>query len=333
LSIKGIRGHEKTVEMLDRAIGSGRIPHSYLFTGISGIGKKLLAIKLAQSLQCGDAADKPCDLCNSCRKVTANNHPDVIVIEPDGTFIKIDQIRDLQKRLAYKPFEGAKTVCIIDGADKLNLAAANSLLKTVEEPPATTHLILIAENIRQVIPTIVSRCQRIKFHPLPSNVIEELLVKSKSIPPAEARSVARFAEGSIGKSLDFIESFPLNERVKLLTAFTGMKSVEEIFSSAEELTNKDNIEKLMKSLEILKFFLRDILLVKMGMPDHYIINIDYYEFISKKAQKETEEDLLRMIDSVAKTEKAIMMNANKKMAVINMLINITLKKETSWKKR
>lgn len=316
----GIRGHKRQIEIIERALAGNTVPHAYLFAGMSGIGKKRVALNLAGALQCSSAGDRPCGACNGCRKSKDGNHPDILSIEPDGKFIKIEQIRDLQKRLGYKPFEGKASVCIIDGADKMNLAAANSLLKLLEEPPAAAYLILIAENVRQILPTIISRCQKIKFNTLSNDEISDILMKEQGLSGKEAASAARISEGSPGKAITFFENFPADEKNRLLSAVTGLENMDEVFSLAEELTKKEGIEKLMDSLELIKFYLRDLAFLKAGMGEDQLINIADTDILEKGEASYSLNSLLNMAEAVSTTETALLMNGNKRLAVENMLI-------------
>ncbi len=316
----GIIGHSKQLEALTRALEGGKVPHAYLFTGIGGIGKKRVAINLAKALQCTASWERPCNHCSGCEKTESGIHPDVTLLERDGNYIKIEQIRTLQKQLGYKPFEGKATVCIIDGADFLNIAAANALLKTLEEPPPATHLILVAENVRQVIPTILSRCQRLNFHPLSTEDIVRILVAEKDVEGKDAKAVAKIAEGSAAKAFGYLESFSEEEREALIGTIWDIKSVEDVFSTAEKLTNKDNLERLTEMLEMVKFFLRDAMLIKTGLGQDRLISMGNFEAIKKSASAHSLSDLLSMADKISKTEAALMMNANKKLTVETMLL-------------
>jgi len=295
---------------------------------MSGIGKRRVALNLACALQCSSTGEKPCGICNGCRKSADRNHPDIILVEPDGKFIKIEQIRALQKRLAYKPFEGKAAVCIIDGADKMNPAAANALLKLLEEPPAAAYLILLAENVRQLLPTIISRCQKIKFNTLSNDEISDILVKEQGLSERDAAGIARISEGSPGKALSFFESFPADEKERLLSAVTELGSMDEVFSLAEELTKKDSLEKLMDSLEIIKFYLRDLAFVKAGMGEDQLIKIAHQDIMRKGEAFYSLNSLLHMAEAVSGTETALLMNGNKRLAVEDMLIKFYYEKAT-----
>ena len=182
-----ISGQEKAVQRLTGFIRKGTPPHALLFTGIYGIGKKKTALAFAMGLNCHSIAGQsdmesestePCGLCRSCKKIAAGQHPDLIIVEPEQSRIKISAVRDLGNSLAVKPYEALKRVVIIDQAQAMNPEAGNSLLKLLEEPPDNTLLILIAGNTQSLLPTIVSRCQQVTFKPIPEYALaEHLLVR------------------------------------------------------------------------------------------------------------------------------------------------------------
>lgn len=329
MGFQDISGHIRQIEIITRALKSGTLPHAYLFVGEDGIGKKLVAKKLAQALQCGAADEKPCSACENCRKVESCNHPDVIYIEPDGPLIKADQIRALQKRLGYKPFEGGSTISIINGADKLNISAANSLLKTLEEPPASTHLILLAENTRRVLPTIISRCQRLRFNPLSRDEIEHVLIRH-GLSREEASSLSGVSEGSPGKAFRFMELFPPTERENFLASATNIGGVGDVFLLAEKMTGKENADRLTEYLEVLKTFFRDVILYKLGDCPDMIINTNHLKKIEYKSKKHTLKELIMIIETISKTETALAMNANKRLAVENMLLKTFKQRVIPW---
>jgi len=323
--MRRILGHQRQIDILDRAVSNNKLSHAYLFSGPAGTGKRLVAMRLAKSLQCDAECGKPCDRCLPCKKVEEGNHPDISVVEPDGQFIKVEQIREMQKRVGYKPFEGKATVCIIDGADRLNISAANSLLKTLEEPPAQTHLILTAENIRVVIPTILSRCQRINFSPLSDEEVEEILKEDEAFTSedikADIKAVAAMSGGSPGKALSIAGAFPLDEKDLFLKELSGMDSAEKAFLFAEKLVARDQIDRLMEKLELLKFFMRDVMLTKLGQSSK-VVNTGQNDIIVKRAEQLTVKEIISKLEMISETEKSITMNANKRLAVETMLLKL-----------
>jgi len=323
---QGITGHEKQIDTIERALESGTLPHAYLFSGMGGIGKRLIALKLAETLQCNSPESRPCGKCSGCRKIKEGNHPDLIELQADGNFIKIEQIRGLQKRLSLKSFEGRATVCIIDGAEKMNPAAANALLKTLEEPPQDTYLILLTENIRQVISTVISRCRRLNFNPLSADNISSTLIKDKGIDKKDAIAAAGMSEGSMGKALDLLECFDAKEREQMFELVIDFKNVDDVFSISEKLTKKEGTIKLMDFIDMLKFFLRDLMVFKSGVKKDRLLNIASDEILKKGAGSFSPAALIEIFETVAKTETAIMMNVNKRLAVENMLLKFYNKK-------
>ena len=181
-------------------------PHSgYLFAGPEGVGRRQVALAMARALNCRaeDPAERPCEGCAQCRKILGDNHPDVWTVEPTGKarIITVKQIRELQRQVALRRGEGRFRVVIVEDAQSMRVEAANSFLKTLEEPPAGTVLVLLVTQIGAVLPTIQSRCQKIRFAPIPPDVLARHLVEEVKISPDEARLRAEAAGGSIGVAL------------------------------------------------------------------------------------------------------------------------------------
>ncbi len=174
-----ILGNEHIKEQLKKSIKNNQVSHSYLFIGIDGIGKKLLATEFAKAMQCLNK-DKYCNNCKSCIEFDSNNNPDFLYIEPDGNSIKIEQIRDMQKRIQEKPIISEKKVYIIDNADKMTVEAQNSLLKTLEEPPEYATIILIGSNENAFLTTIKSRCMILHFNPIEDEKMLQYLQKIRN---------------------------------------------------------------------------------------------------------------------------------------------------------
>jgi len=220
MSWHGIFGHDDVVEQFRRAIERGRLASTFLFTGPPGIGKRTFALTLAQALLCqrrDEAAFDPCGECPSCKQVVAGTHPDVAVVSKpeDKSVIPVELfIGDKEHRgreglchhIALKPYMGGRKIAIIDDADYLNPEGANSLLKTLEEPPPKSVLILIGTSPAKQLPTIRSRCQLVRFLPLPEETVAELLLSKGLVADgAEAQRLAAHAEGSLSRALDLAD--------------------------------------------------------------------------------------------------------------------------------
>jgi DNA polymerase-3 subunit delta' len=220
MSWHGIEGHDDVVEQFRRAIARGRLASSFLFAGPAGIGKRTFALKLAQAMLCQtrpEAALDPCGTCSSCAQVAAGTHPDIdVVAKPDDkSFIPVELLigdREHRRReglchnIGMKPSMGGRRIAVIDDADYLNAEGANALLKTLEEPPPRSMLILIGTTPAKQLPTIRSRCQLIRFQPLPIETVAALLVSKGFVgDAAEARRLARYSEGSIERALELAD--------------------------------------------------------------------------------------------------------------------------------
>ena len=221
MSWHGIEGHDDTVELFRRALARGRLASSFLFTGPAGIGKRTFAVKLAQALLCAareEAALDPCGQCPACVQVAAGTHPDVDRVEKpaDRAFIPLDLLigdkdhrgrEGLCHNIGLKPYMGGRKIAIIDDADHLKVEGANCLLKTLEEPPPRSLLILIGTSPAKQLPTIRSRCQLIRFRPLPPDAVAELLIANDLVADREdAMRLARYSEGSLQRALELADA-------------------------------------------------------------------------------------------------------------------------------
>ena len=184
MSFRDVLGHKRPIERLQRAIQRDKVVHSYLFWGNEGIGKKRVALQFAKALNCEEEPERgdACDQCASCRKIERLLHPDVLLLEPEGQTLKVEQVRLMQRQLAYRPYEGRRRICILTAADRMAPNMSNALLKTLEEPPLHTVMILLANHPRLLLPTILSRCQTIRFNALPIGVVSEMACRQAGVP-------------------------------------------------------------------------------------------------------------------------------------------------------
>ncbi len=313
---------EQPIQILTTFIKKGTIPHALLFTGIEGVGKLAAAMTFAMACNCitqmqneKKAQNKsgPCDKCRSCKKINSGNHPDIIHIKPSGHFIKIAQIRSLCQTLAMKPYEARLRVVIISDAQAMNPEAGNALLKVLEEPPDHTILILITMQRSDLLPTIVSRCRHIRFSPISQKILEALLVQEKGVDPDEAIIIAAMANGSFTKAVSMSQTNWINKRNWLIKAIgldqpesLSSKPLALILAFAERLSK--NREILLDSLEIIKSWLRDLVIYKY-YPEK-IINKDLADKIQYASQKITVKSLLLQTEAIQTAQKNIQSNAN-----------------------
>jgi DNA polymerase-3 subunit delta' len=262
-----IIGHQQIIEQLQRTVTSGRIAGAYLFVGPAGVGKETVARYFAQLIFCQQDTQPPtvCGTCLACRKVDSGNHPDLQFIRPEGSLLKIGQIRELQRQVIYAPLEASRKVYILTDVDRMNLEAENCLLKTLEEPPAASVLILLTSNLQALLPTTRSRCQILQFHPMPTQELATILVDRYSVAPEQATTLAIAAGGSIGKALtQFEKGDPLTEKVPEILRETDRLVA---FRLAEDFKNKP------ETLGELVTWYRDLLFLQQGAPIELITHI------------------------------------------------------------
>lgn len=225
-----IRGHERQCDFLKAAVTHERLPHALLFFGPDGIGKRAVALALATWLQCEARAADACGDCAACRQVAAASHPDVqVVMVPQGKKdIGIDRIRELKKFMQLQPLRGTAKVAVIDDAEALTVAAQNALLKTLEEPPDRSFLILIAHNADGLLATVRSRCQRVRFVPLAADAVAAILVADHGIDMDSAQALAALAEGSPGRALALRRGLSGAHATQLLDALAALPSARYV---------------------------------------------------------------------------------------------------------
>lgn len=269
LSFSSLLGQEQAKRMLERPLSSGRLAHAYLFRGPDGVGKKLAASLTAARLNCaGPDRGGACGACASCRKWLSGNHPDIVVVSPENGSIKIDRIRELCRSLSYPPYESGLRVVIIEDVQAMTQEAANSLLKTLEEPPEQNLLILTAEPSRELLPTIISRCQVIAFHGLEGPVCARVIrQKQPDIDEEEARLLADLAAGSPGTALVLREKklVPVYRSVLQLLETevpAARGDISPILETAAELAALK--EDLPLFLGLLRIWARDLMLQDGG---------------------------------------------------------------------
>ena len=318
-------GHERPINLLQRAIAQEKVVHSYLFLGSEGIGKSLVALQFAKALNCfeGENQVDGCDRCSSCKKIDHLLHPDVSLIEPEGQTLKIEQVRQMQRSLAYRPYEGRRRVVVLTAADRMAHDIPNTLLKTLEEPPLHTVIILLANNSRFILPTILSRCQSIRFNPLPSHLVSDWLMKERGLEENEARLLASLSEGSPGKALEIKEEIAGIPRKELLEGWVGVKSlsIEEKEGWVESLPSQR--ENLRLILEMAKTLLRDLVVMKTSMEreSSRLIHSDLAEELKEIAGRWSLSSLLKRVEILHRTSRAIRGNANTRLSLEAMMLS------------
>lgn len=224
--LSSVIGQERAIALLRRYIGAEAVPQGLLFSGEEGVGKEKTARSFAAALLCRKpGTDGACGSCPDCRLLASGAHPNFFFITPETQFLRIDEIRALREELSLKAFSDRPRVAILCPADRMTAQAANALLKTLEEPPAGAHLILVAHRTSFLMPTIVSRCQRVPFFPLPPDAVAEILARHPDVGGVHPRPVivlaAKVSGGSPGRALSLLPELA-EEREAWLALFTKL---------------------------------------------------------------------------------------------------------------
>lgn len=257
VTFNNILGHDREKKLLVTTLRRERLSHAYLFTGVSGIGKRMVAKSFAAWSNCLEnedgTQDDACNACSSCRKVASGNHPDIIEIQPEKGAISIDKIRELSSKLAYRNFEGIYRCIIIDEAHSLNVAASNALLKLLEEPPSKTVFLMISFAPNLLLATIRSRCQFIRFSPLDHNLILKILENKGHAPGSDKELCMNMAEGSASLALQFFEEgFPelYQSLVQGFQELLKTGDIQTAFGFAAELDKIDDVDRVLHLLQL-----------------------------------------------------------------------------------
>jgi DNA polymerase-3 subunit delta' len=320
-------GNRRVVEILRRALDQERLPHALIFAGPPGVGKRALALLLARHLNClrpinGEA----CNACSSCRKIIAETHPDVRIIEPDGAYIKIDQVRALIGEIAFQPFEARYRVAILDGADQMRQEAANCLLKTLEEPPSRSILILLTAKPYLLLATIRSRSRMLQFGPIAEDLIEEFLVSGQGCAPEDARLAAVLSNGSLGTALAFDAARNRQMRQQALR-FVSLLLRRGSFAHASALVAsvaKDK-ELSLEWVEMTATLLEDVYYAQIA-PGR-IGQRDIAAELNDLAQSASHASVVAAIDAVKNLKAALQQNVNRQLALEAMFLAETFRSE------
>lgn len=324
MSLGNIYGHEKKIDMLRKTLARRRIAHAYLFSGPSATGKKTLAVEFVKAVNCISSDDRhdACDACPSCRKIQHASHPDIFFVEPEGQFIRIASIRQIQERTTCRPLEAKKRAFIIDDADRMNEESANALLKMLEEPSPANLLILITTRPHAMLQTIISRCQHIHFNPLAVETVARFLVSEKNMEHSRAMLLAALSGGTIGNALELNQEEVVAYRTELFNtlALTDRKEPFSLIHFASFLGQKK--KEIRQSLNILNTFFRDVLVFKEVGQKEMLINQDNTPLIAACAARLTGKQILQNIAQIEKAGDIIEQNVNKSLTLETMAFKL-----------
>jgi DNA polymerase-3 subunit delta' len=336
-------GNNHIKEILRRMIVKDRVPRSLLLAGIDGVGKKQFALELAKSFVCQNPQNaESCDKCAACRRadnfnfpkpddrdahkeVIFSEFPDIGLVIPYNKNILVDAIRNLEKEANYRPYEANARIFIINDADKMNDAASNALLKTLEEPAATTHLFLISSRPDSLLQTIRSRCQTIRFAPIETPEIEKYLVSGEKVSPVDAGLVARLSAGSIGHALDLnLEKFRRQREamLKVLQSVAAKPDHLALLKTGEEMNDAKNKDDYEFYLEILQTLIHDLLVLKHGADEKTLVNIDLRSQLEKLSVAAQNKPLAAWLTEIETLRETLAVNVNRKIATDALFVRM-----------
>ena len=309
---KNIIGHEQPKRFLQSALQSGRLPHALLFHGQDRIGKRLMAKVLAQAVNCEAAPPlsppDACGACRSCHQIDIGSHPDVTMIEATSGKGETEQTRDIESRFIYRPLIGSRKIVILDNADLLRQEAANALLKTIEEPPPDSLIILVSSHPESLLSTIRSRCQALRFAPLAVDTVQDVLQRRRGLSDTDARFLAMVSGGRLGLALEADVEALRVERA----AFLELGAAEAVAKS----------EQAEAALGWLAGWFRDLAIIKVGGDPSRLLNTDCLDELNRFATNLALEKVLELADFVETMEKGLERNLNKQLMLEGLLLRL-----------
>lgn len=337
-------GNEEVKETLRRLLSAGRLPGSLLFTGEAGVGKKLFALELAKALNCRNRQGvEACDECSSCKRINRSTfppyndddedkerliwseHTDVAMARPYKQIIRIPVIRELEREANFRPFEGVARVFIVEDADFMNDSAANSLLKTLEEPEPTTRLILTTTNPTALPATIRSRCQTIQFAPIAAAEIENFLINHKGVGKKDAQLLARTSRGSLGRACQTdVDTYRDRREAMLhvLKTITVTGDRAELLRSAEGLAAAKDRDEYEQLLDVLEALIRDAWALSLGRPAETIVNADVLRELQQIADEMRSSQAASWLSQIEELRGTLEVNINRKVASDALLMSM-----------
>ena len=311
LSWEQLKGQEQAAARLRQELLQHRVAHAYLFEGPPGVGKEAAALNFATALNCLAQDGDACGRCSSCLKAAAGNHPEIQVVSPQGNSFKIKQVREMQEALGYALPEGLHRVVLVREAETLTPEAANALLKTLEEPPSRTVFILIASRPEMLPATVLSRCRRLSFQPLPEALLKEVLL-GEGYSGAALEFAVRLAGGSLAKARDLAgggEATACRDQAgKYLENLLGAET-REALALAGELGQRADRETLLWWLVA---WYRDFLVWRETGEEKLILNKNCLDLVKKLAGK---ADAARGLAELLKTLALLKQNVNARLAM------------------
>ncbi|MFB1083488.1 DNA polymerase III subunit delta' [Jeotgalibacillus sp. JSM ZJ347] len=312
------------MKMLQNSLQKNRVAHAYLFEGGRGTGKKEMALFLAKGLFCRQLYEgEPCHTCEQCRRIDQGNHPDVHVIEPDGQSIKKEQVRLLQEEFSKTGMESMKKAYIISGADKMTVQAANSLLKFLEEPHPSTTAILLTEQIHQMLPTILSRCQHVSFRPLTPVLFKEKLI-SEEVHPTMASLISKLTN-QVDEAIELShDEWFVQARKIMLKLYEVLKDdpfEAMIRVQSDYLPHFKEKSQIDQSLDLFLLIYKDLLYIQTDKLDH-LSYPDWLDTFRTDALQTSANQLTHQLTVILEAKTQLQRNMNTQLLLEQLMLKL-----------
>jgi len=324
MSFAEVIGHTKQLAILRSALSAERLHHAYLFVGPDGIGKRTAAIAVAKAIHCEESIEDFCGICINCARISDGNHPDVRLIQPlpDKKEISIQQIREIERELNFRSFSGKRKIAVIDPATLMNLSAQNALLKTLEEPPADSVIVLIAPNSGGLLPTVRSRCVRLNFSPLGRHEVAAYLDSQTVTMRNDSESLAAMSMGSIGLALKLKKEELFEKRRDWAKTLSSLKpgDYHSAMAAAEDLG--EDRDGTLSFLGWAESWYRDLLVYQATHRSDELVNLDMLPEIERQAATINLDRLHLSMQKASSAAAGIQRNLNRRMILEDLLFTV-----------
>ena len=312
-TFKDVIGHDQETQYLQGVISSGKTAHAYIIAGPDGAGKNMLAGIFAAALVCESSGERPCGSCGACRKADSKNHPDIrYVTHEKPALISVDEIRQqVVEDMPVRPYYGGRKVYIIDDAQKMNAAAQNALLKSLEEPPAYAVVLLLTTAAESLLETVRSRCVRLELTPVRADLVEKYLMEHSQVPDYRARECSAFARGSIGRAMELAGSEDFDQiRLSALMVVTKVADMDVSQITAVVRDISEYKLRIRDFLDILSVWYRDVLYFKATRVADALVFKDQLGQIRKAASVSSYEGIQNILSAIESAEARLEANVN-----------------------